>query len=190
MYCDILVTLDMVASKIRIKQGQLTDTDIPQLRRSIASLNYLWGLAGLSFTPKIQGVLAHAADQVEFFGGIGDLLEDDLEHLHQMSQRISYRTGRIKSTTQQAISHSKMEAKVNVNNKEIVNKTKESKKESMRVFKKARTGSIKRAAQAKIERDNSRIETLVEVERKPHSKIVSFYESEKARLLVDNSTSN
>jgi len=66
-------------------------------------------LAGLSFTPKIHGVLAHASDQVELIGGIGDLLEDDLEHLHQMSQKISYRTGRIKNAVQQALSHSKME---------------------------------------------------------------------------------
>jgi len=62
MYCDILVTLDMIASKIRIKQGQLTDADIRQLRQFIASLNYFWELAGLSFTTKIYGVLAHAAD--------------------------------------------------------------------------------------------------------------------------------
>jgi len=138
--------------------------------------------------PKIHGVLAHAADQVELLGGIGDMLEDDLEHLHQMSQKISYRTSRIKNVAQQATSHSKIEAKLN--NKEIIDKTKESQLHSKRAYKKARTGSNEQAAQAKIERDNSRIETLVEVERKPHSKIVSFYESEKARLLEDNSTSN
>jgi hypothetical protein len=96
IYRDTLVTLNFIASTIRIKQGQLKDADLHELRRSIASLDYLWTIAGLSFTPKIHGVLAHASDQVELIEGIGDLLEDDLEHLHQMSQKISYRTGRIK----------------------------------------------------------------------------------------------
>ncbi len=41
----------------------------------------------------------------------------------------------------------------------------------------------RKAAQAKIERDNSHIETLVEVEEKPYSRLVSFYESEKTKLL-------
>ena len=84
IYCDVLVTLDLISSKIRIKQGNLKDADVKELRRSIENLNYLWSLAGLSFTPKIHGILAHAADQVEFLGGIGDMLEDDLEHLHQI----------------------------------------------------------------------------------------------------------
>ena len=112
------------------------------------------------------------------------MLEDDPEHLHQMSQKISYRTGRIKNAIQQALSHSKMEAKIN--NKEIIDKTMESQQQSKRVFKKARTGSIERATQAKIERDKSRNETLVEVEQKSYSKLVTFYESEKNRLLDNN----
>ncbi len=84
IYCDALVTLDLILSKIRIRQGNLKDADVKQLRQSIKNLNYLWSFAGLSYTPKIHGILAHAADQVEFLGGIGDMLEDDLEHLHQI----------------------------------------------------------------------------------------------------------
>jgi hypothetical protein len=49
-------------------------------------LNYLWSLAGLSFTPKIHGILAHAADQVEFLGGIGDMLEDIKKNSRQNLQ--------------------------------------------------------------------------------------------------------
>jgi hypothetical protein len=33
--------------------------------------------------PKIHGMLGHAYTQMEQLGGFGDLLEDDLEHLHQ-----------------------------------------------------------------------------------------------------------
>jgi hypothetical protein len=68
----------------------------------------LWNSAGLSFTPKIHGVLSHAVEQVECLQGIGDLLEDDLECLHQMSKKIADRTNRIKKKDKQARSHSQM----------------------------------------------------------------------------------
>jgi hypothetical protein len=41
----------------------------------------------MASTPKIHGVLSHAVEQVERLNGIWDLLEDDLEHLHQMSKK-------------------------------------------------------------------------------------------------------
>jgi hypothetical protein len=41
-----------------------------------------------------------------------------------------------------------------------------------------------------IERDNSRIEMLVEVEQKPCSRLVSFYESKKIKLLEDATIKN
>jgi hypothetical protein len=81
-----------------------------------------------------------------------------------------------------------MEAKFN--NKDIIEKTRESQLSSKRAYKKARTGSVERAAQTKIERDNSRIETLVEVEQKPYSRLVSFYESKKSELLKDSTINN
>jgi len=133
-------------------------------------------------------MLAHAADQVEHLGGLGDMLEDDLEHLHQVSKRITDRTSKIKNITKQAFSHSKIEAKLN--NKEIILKTKESQLHSKRAFKKPRIDAFQRAGQAKIERDSSRIETLAEVEQKPYSRLVSFYESEKAKLIDDDGTNN
>jgi hypothetical protein len=82
----------------------------------------------MSFTPKIHGVLAHAMQQAERIGGIGDLLEDDLEHLHQISKKITDQTSRIKNKMQQARSHSQMEVKLN--NREIMARTIESKDES------------------------------------------------------------
>ena len=68
----------------------------------------------------------------------------------------------MKNVTQQAFTHSIMEARINY--KEIIDKTMEQQLHSKRAFKKARTGSIEQAAQAKIERDNRCNETLVEVE--------------------------
>jgi hypothetical protein len=40
------------------------------------------GKTDLSFTPKIHSAIAHAIEQVKRLEGIGDVLEDDLEHLH------------------------------------------------------------------------------------------------------------
>jgi hypothetical protein len=108
IFQDIFVTLDLICSKIRIKRGQLKENDISELKRATQSLDYLWNSAGLSFTPKIHGVLSHAVEQVECLQGIGDLLEDDLECLHQMSKKIADRTNRIKKKDKQARSHSQM----------------------------------------------------------------------------------
>ena len=181
IFQDILVTLDLICSKLRIKRGELKPNDILLLRRGRESLNYLWSEAGMSFTPKIHGVIAHAAEQAERIGGIGDLLEDDLEQLHQISKKITDRTSRIKNKVQQARSHSQMEAKLN--NREIIARTTESKTISKREFKKQRVDAVARGAQAKVERDMSRVDTLASVEEKPYARMVSYYESEKANLL-------
>ena len=186
IFQDILVTLDLICSKIRIKRGELKENDIAELRRAQQSLDYLWSAAGLSFTPKIHGLLAHAVEQVERLKGIGDLLEDDLEHLHQMSKKITDRTSRIKNKNQQARSHSQMEAKLY--NAEIITRTQQSQAESKRVYKRKRVDAVQRAVIAKKERDEHRMETILTVEENPYSRMISFYESEKANLL--NSSSN
>jgi len=166
---------------MRIKQGKLKENDISELKRATQSLDYLWNSAGLSFTPKIHGVLSHAVEQVERLQGIRDLLEDDLEHLHQMSKKIADRTNRIKKKDQQARSHSQMEAKRN--NSEIIARTLQSQTESKRVYKRKRVDAAEKAATAKKERDENCIETIMAVEGKPYIKMVSFYDNEKASLL-------
>ena len=70
------------------------------------------------------------------------MLEDDLEHLHQTSKRISDRTSRMKNKMQQAISHSKIEAKLN--NKEICEATAAVESDSKRSFKKQKSDAVAR----------------------------------------------
>ena len=82
---------------------------------------------------------------------------------------------------QQAESHSKIEAKIN--NKEIRTLASKVKLESKREFKKRRVDSFARGVQAKLERDSSQIKTLAAIEEKPYSRIISFYENEKAKQL-------
>jgi predicted small metal-binding protein len=52
----------------------------------LANLDYLWKVA--SYTPKIQRILVHALDHMKGLQGIGDMLEDDVEHINQMAARI------------------------------------------------------------------------------------------------------
>jgi hypothetical protein len=65
IFQDILVTVDLICSKVRIKRGELKESDVSDLKRAQQSLDYLWSSAGMSFTPKIHGVLSHVVKQVE-----------------------------------------------------------------------------------------------------------------------------
>ncbi len=62
---DIFVTLDTISSKIRMKNGEPTQEDFEILKRSLLSLDDLWTQASMSYTPKIHGILSHAAEQVQ-----------------------------------------------------------------------------------------------------------------------------
>ena len=87
MYQDLFVTLDTNSSKLRINHGEVKEGDIMVLEQALVNLDFLWDKADLSFTPKIHGLIAHAVEQVQCLEGIGDVLEDDLEHLHQTSAK-------------------------------------------------------------------------------------------------------
>jgi hypothetical protein len=164
-----------------MKHGDPTADDFAILTRSLVNLDYLWAQAGMNYKPKIYGVLSHAAEQMKRLGGIGDLLEDDLENLHQTSQKISDRTSKIKNKIQQAESHSKIEAKLN--NNEIIAVKNKVKHESKQEFKKRRVDGIARGLQAKVERDHSWLETLSAVEEKPYTRKISFYNNKRSKQM-------
>ena len=58
------------------------------LQASIANLNYLWLQAHLNFTPKLHSTVEHSLDRMRCFNGIGDMLADDVEHIHQIAAYI------------------------------------------------------------------------------------------------------
>jgi len=182
LHWDVATTLDTITSKMRLKQGHPKPEDFEVLQRAVQNLDYLWTQMGLSYTPKIHGMLGHASTQMERLGGFGDLLEDDLEHLHQTSKRITDWTSRIKSRTQQALSHSKIEAKQN--HIEVRDATLKQKLDFKREFKVVRKAdAIARGVEAKAERDEKRLNTLSSVEQKQHQRHLTFQEKEKLRLL-------
>jgi hypothetical protein len=100
--------IGFISSKMRMKRSTLQPSDHEQLQRAIVNLDVLWAMAGIIYPPKIHSMLTHVFDQWQRLGGFGDLLEDDLEHLHQISKSISDRTSRIKCKEKQAFVHSKL----------------------------------------------------------------------------------
>jgi hypothetical protein len=80
------------------------------LQQGMDNLCYLWSKANLNYTPKIHSYLKHAINQMKRFNGIGDMLEDDVEHIHQKAAKIESRIGWMKNMEHQAYAHSWLEA--------------------------------------------------------------------------------
>ncbi len=80
--------LDTISSKLHKKTGETTEDDYKVLEVSITNLNFLWLQANLIFTPKLHSTLEHSLDHKKHFNGIGDMLEDDVEHIHQIAAKI------------------------------------------------------------------------------------------------------
>jgi hypothetical protein len=138
------------------------------LTKALSNLEYLWKIAGMSHTPKIHGILVHALEQMKRLKGIGDLLEDDIEHMHQISARIESRTIRMKNKSQQAFVYSQIEHVQN--SQEIKLKMESSHHDSKRNFKRKDTESNSSLKEKKLksDRDSSRLETLNLVDTKPY----------------------
>jgi len=132
------------------------------LQASIANLNYLWLQAHLNFTPKLHSTVEHSLDHMRRFNGIGDMLEDDVEHIHQIAAKIEARVSQMKNKNAQANVHSKMEAMQN--SREIREATEKSVQLSKRVLKNELQTASK-VVEAKEERESKRMETLQRIAR-------------------------
>ena len=160
MHRDICVTLDTICSKLRIKTGQPQQQDFKILEHAISNLNYLWAKARLSFTPKVHSTIEHSLDHMKRFNGIGNMLEDDVEHIHQIAAKIEAQVSRMKNKNHQALVHSKLEHMQNT--REIREVTEQSILLSKQNFKKRNLElcATTKLAKAKIDRDYNRIEAL------------------------------
>ncbi len=78
MHCDISGTFDIIASKFLLKHQKPEEHDYDISTKALYNQDYLWKVAGLSYTPKIHSVLVHALEQMRKSKGIGDMLEDDV----------------------------------------------------------------------------------------------------------------
>jgi hypothetical protein len=150
------------------------EEDCVILEKALQNLDFLRKNAGLSYTPKVLSVLVHVLDQMREFQGIRDMLEDDVEHIHQLVAKIEAWTSRMKDKARQAIVHSKIEAIQNSH--EIKAKLAASKEQAKQNFKKRNMDldSEQRKTKLKIERDSSRPETLQLLQEKSDSALPSI----------------
>jgi len=186
LHCDICSMLDYLASKFRMKCGEPTENDYQVVEECLAKIHELWVLAGLNFTPKMHSMLNHGPEQMRRFGGIGDTLEDDVEHLHQMSARIESRVSRMKNKGQQAFVHSKIE--VIQNCAAVKQHIEDSKMAAKRVIinRNQDLCAVSRAKRAKLERDEERAQTLTSLQHHNHSQVVRSHDERKAEMLRQN----
>jgi len=94
---EILIVLDTICSKLCKKTRQAIEEDYNVLEVSIANLNFLWLQANLSLTPKLHSTLGHSLDHMKHFNGIGDMLADAVECIHQIATKIEARVSQMKN---------------------------------------------------------------------------------------------
>jgi hypothetical protein len=172
VHCDICLTLALISSKIWMKFQEPEPEDYHTLERALTNLDYLWKAANMSYTPKIHSILVHALDQMQRCQGIGDMLKDDVEHVHQMAAKIETRPGRMANKALQPFIHnSKIEAIQNC--KVIKGKIESSQQSAKRVFKSRdpEKDSMMKSKKFKIERDQTRLKALEVIETKPHASL-------------------
>ncbi len=102
LHRDIAIVLDTICSRLCKKMGEATPEDFYVVEASVANLNYLWSKAQMSFTPKLHRTLDHASDHMKRHTGFGDMVEDDVEHIHQIAVKIEARASRMKNKKGQA----------------------------------------------------------------------------------------
>jgi hypothetical protein len=69
-----------LASKLRMKYGEPKEDDYQLVRKCLEKVHELWSLAGLNFMLKMHSLLSCGFEHMMHFGGIGDTLQDDVEH--------------------------------------------------------------------------------------------------------------
>jgi hypothetical protein len=101
--------LDLISSKIRLNYNEPQPEDYSILETALDNLDYSWKIANLSYTPKILSILAHALEQMKCCQGICDMLENDVEHMHQLAARIETCTSRMTNKALEPFIHSKIQ---------------------------------------------------------------------------------
>jgi hypothetical protein len=148
----MFATLDALTSILQMRNGEPNQTHYEAAEKHLKNLFKLWSAVNLSFTPKVHSLLVHALEQVQLFQGIGDTLEDDIEHMHQISARIESRVSQMKNKDQQALVHSRLEAIAS--NVEVITNIEERKIAAERKIKSTTTESAENTAKRLKEERN------------------------------------
>ena len=101
---------DLVFSTARIPSGLITDELVEiDLCNTVSEALWLWRGLDMSVNPKCHALEDHLCDQMQCFGGIGDLGEDFIEQAHQDGIKDSRRTKNAKDWAMAAQWHSNWE---------------------------------------------------------------------------------
>jgi hypothetical protein len=153
------------------------------LETPFVALQKLWEAATLSHTPKLHSLLMHALLQMKMFSGIRDILEDDVEKMHQIAGRSESRVARLKSATNRALAEAEIEAiSKDQKVKQNVEKSKELAKRKFSDLDTRLKLAHKKKSQ-KYEQDQKQIQTVAELCDKLLPKIVSVYEKLKVDVI-------
>ena len=86
-YQDLLVLLNGLFLMLHLPNGNPTADDYNNANFFIQQSSKLWDILSLLITPKFHSLLDHALKQMQDLNGFGDMLEDDVECLHQLTAR-------------------------------------------------------------------------------------------------------
>ena len=87
--------MDLVFSRLRILDP--TTEEIDSAEKAIQMLKTMWRKLQLSITPKCHILFDHTIDQVRTHNGIADLVEDYVEHAHQVGKKLDHLVARLSS---------------------------------------------------------------------------------------------
>jgi len=179
----MFAAFDALTSILRMRNGEPNQTHYEAAEKHLKNLFKLWNAANLSFTPKVHSLLVHALEQVQLFQGIGDILEADIKHMHQISARIKSCVSRMKNKDQQALVHSRLEAITS--NVEVITNIEERKIAAKCKIKSTTTESAEnRAKRLKEERNERREQAGINIQETNYPKLTSKHEERKAKLLL------
>ena len=85
--------MDVVFAKLRILDP--TPDEIESMEVAIGMLEQVWRKLQLSITPKCHIMFDHIIDQVKEHNGIADLVEDYVEHAHQLGKQLDHLVARM-----------------------------------------------------------------------------------------------
>ena len=161
-----LQQFDGLFAILRIPNGTVTESDVGAARVHAKKGLHWWRLLDISVTVKAHLLESHSIDQMEFWKGVGDFMEDFIEQAHQWGDHDERRSSGMRDRGKVAIAHSKWEAlKLNPL---VVKATMETAASTKRKFKhldaSGRTRKQQRDATAKLQRTSAREEIRIDEE--------------------------
>jgi hypothetical protein len=161
-----LQQFDGLFAILQIPNGKVTEGDVEAACVHARKGLHWWRLLDISVTVKAHLLESHSIDQMEFWKGVGNFMEDFIEQAHQWGDHDKRRSSGMRDRGKVAIAHSKWEAlKLNP---VVVKATIETAASTKRKFKhldgSGRTPKQQQDATAKLQQTSEREEIRIDEE--------------------------